>query len=194
MAQTGLSLATARGNRPWEEMLNVLIASANLGLGHWEEAVRSAPELGTRTDLIGLGYMPILARIHAARDDRTVASEDLRCRLDDLTRATPNGASDRPSPKPSPSMPPGDTAEALEVGLPIAMSGSDTSNEDRREAYMEAGRAALAVNDESTAERLIEHVAELPPTLRSPCFAPARRCSPACWPAAVGRPRRPMSG
>ena len=48
------------------------------------------------------------------------------------------------------------------------MSGSEVANEDRREAYVEAGLAALALDDQATVERLIEYVAELPPAMRSP--------------------------
>jgi hypothetical protein len=62
----------------------------------------------------------------------------------------------------------GRPAEALETALPVALSGGETANEDRREAYIEAGHAALALDDESTVERLISFVAELPPSMRSP--------------------------
>jgi class 3 adenylate cyclase len=62
----------------------------------------------------------------------------------------------------------GRPAEALETALPIALSGVATANEDRREAYIEAGHSALALDDESTVERLISFVAELPPSMRSP--------------------------
>ncbi len=34
--------------------------------------------------------------------------------------------------------------------LPVALSGSEVANEDRREGYVEAGLAALALDDQAT--------------------------------------------
>ena len=69
-------------------------------------------------------------------------------------------------------------AEALQAALPVAISGVETVNEDRREAYIEAGQAALTLGDETTVERLISSVAELPPSMRSPLLrASAARLS-----------------
>ncbi len=62
----------------------------------------------------------------------------------------------------------GRDSEALEAALPIAIGPPEIINELRREAFAEAGLAALAVGDEVTIKRLIEFVAELPPALRSP--------------------------
>jgi hypothetical protein len=59
-------------------------------------------------------------------------------------------------------------AEALEVAMPIATGGLDIINEDRRDAYVEAGHAALALGDEETLETLVAFVATLPPARRSP--------------------------
>ena len=58
--------------------------------------------------------------------------------------------------------------EALDAALPIATAGSEIANEDRREAYVEAGMAAFALDDEDTVERLISAVQELAPAMRSP--------------------------
>ena len=81
----------------------------------------------------------------------------------------------------TPSTPPGPTvaqaialralgrdSEALQAALPIATGPPEIVNEDRREAYVEAGLAALTLGDVATVKRLIEFVADLPPGLRSP--------------------------
>ena len=53
---------------------------------------------------------------------------------------------------------------------------AEIANEDRREAYVEAGMAALALDDEETVERLISTVQELAPAMRArPCCARAQR-------------------
>jgi hypothetical protein len=43
-----------------------------------------------------------------------------------------------------------------------------TSRLDRRDAYLEAGLAALALDDEATVQRLTSYVHELPPAMRIP--------------------------
>jgi hypothetical protein len=58
--------------------------------------------------------------------------------------------------------------EALEAALPIAVGPPSIVNELRREAYVEAGLAALALGDDPVVRRLIEFVADLPPAMRSP--------------------------
>jgi hypothetical protein len=61
--------------------------------------------------------------------------------------------------------------EALAAALPVVFGGPEVANEDRREAYLEAGLAALALDDEETVKRLICYVEELPGALRSPLLA-----------------------
>jgi hypothetical protein len=67
----------------------------------------------------------------------------------------------------------GQPAQALEAALPVAMSGPEVANEDRREAYVEAGLAALELGEDHTVEQLIKFVNDLPPTLRSPLLRAA---------------------
>ncbi len=62
----------------------------------------------------------------------------------------------------------GRDAEALQAALPIATGPPQIINEDRREAYVEAGLAAVALGDEATVKRLIEFVADMPPVMRTP--------------------------
>ena len=62
----------------------------------------------------------------------------------------------------------GRNAEALKDAIELATSGSEVANEDRREAYVEAGLAALALDEQATVERLIAFVEGLPPAMRSP--------------------------
>jgi hypothetical protein len=62
----------------------------------------------------------------------------------------------------------GDERAALAAALPVAAGGTEIVNEDRREAYVEAGLAALALGDESVVQRLVETVGGMPPARRSP--------------------------
>ena len=52
--------------------------------------------------------------------------------------------------------------------MPVALDAREVANEDRREAYVEAGLAALELGDEAVVERLVAFVAELPPVFRTP--------------------------
>jgi tetratricopeptide (TPR) repeat protein len=58
--------------------------------------------------------------------------------------------------------------EALESGMSVATGPGEIANEDRREAFLEAGLAALELGEEQAVERLIKFVAELPPATRTP--------------------------
>lgn len=62
----------------------------------------------------------------------------------------------------------GRDTEALRAALPVATGPPEITNEDRREAYLEAGLAAVALDDEAAVKRLIAFVADLPPVMRSP--------------------------
>ena len=168
IASPGLALAKARGHRDSEQYLALMVATANVGLGQWDMALELAGTLDATGALTRLGYLPSLARIQAARADTEMLQSTLELAVAEegssnteygpsatVARAIALNALGRPS-------------EALRAALVVAMSGSEVANEDRREAYVEAGLAALALDDQATVERLIEYVAELPPAMRSP--------------------------
>ena len=192
-AQTGVALAKARGDRFFEELLNIMVLTASVGLGDWDAAAELEAASLVSSELLALGSLPSLARLQAGRgefDRLAVTLRDAEAiettnveygSAAVVARAIALNAFERP-------------AEALEAGLPVAVSGVETVNEDRREAYIEAGQAAIALGDETTVERLISSVAELPPSMRSPCSAPARRDSPVYWPNAAVTCAQPRSG
>jgi hypothetical protein len=166
-AETGVALAKARGDRFFEELLNVMVMTAAVGQGDWDVAAAVPAHSTGGGELNALASLPARARLQAGRGELGILAETLReaeaVETDNrefgrgpvVARAIALNAFGRP-------------AEALEVALPIARSGADTANEDRREAYIEAAHAALALDDEATVERLISFVAELPPSVRSP--------------------------
>ena len=166
LAEPGLALAQARGDRSWEQVLRLMIAAASLGLGRWDDTLEA--ERANTSELLQLAYLPQIARIHAARGDKASlhhayelavnAGTSTNAEFDygsTVARAIVLNAT-------------GKHREALDAALPIATAGSEIANEDRREAYVEAGMAALALDDEETVERLISTVQELAPAMRSP--------------------------
>ena len=62
----------------------------------------------------------------------------------------------------------GHDTDALGAALPVATGPPAIPNELRREAYVEAGLAALALGDETAVTQLIQFVADMPPARRSP--------------------------
>jgi class 3 adenylate cyclase/tetratricopeptide (TPR) repeat protein len=168
LAEPGLALAKSRGNRAWEQVLSLMIAASNLGLGRWDETLEVADRLNDPRHLLQLACLPQLARIHAARGDR-----DALRRIYALAEATGDSTNSEyaygpPVARAIAQNVEGEHHEALEAVLAIALSSTEMANEDRREAYVEAGLAALALDDQATVERLIEFVGELPPAMRSP--------------------------
>jgi hypothetical protein len=169
IAEPGLTLAQARGHRGHEQMLIVMIASVNVGLGRWE----SLPEveeggLLARSGLLLLAYLPHLARVRAARGDveglrRVLALAEKQKGSTNVEYATAPMVARAIAKRAL-----GDPAEALELALPIAVGPPEIANEDRREAIAEAGLAAFELDDEATVERLIEFVEQRPPALRAP--------------------------
>ncbi len=169
MAERGLALAKERGNRRWEQLLSMNIATAKVAMGEWD----GLPELtdgglSAISVLTRLAYLPALARVHAARGD-TDELEQL------LTLAGQHAGSSNLEYAASPTVASaialralGRDADALQAALPIATGPAEIVNEDRREAYVEAGLAAVALGDEATVERLIEFVSEMPPVMRTP--------------------------
>jgi tetratricopeptide (TPR) repeat protein len=168
LASPGLELAKARGHRDWEQLLALIVATANVGLGRWDVAAERLGAFETASGLVRLGYLPSLARVQAGRGE----NEKLQSTLEIAVAA--EGSSNTewgPSATVARAIALnafGHWAQALQAALPLALSGSEVANEDRREAYVEAGLSALALDDQATVERLIEHVDDLPPTMRSP--------------------------
>ncbi len=169
VAEPGLALATARGNRHWEQALSVLIATANVAMGRWD-GLPGPGDSGTLpwSGLQRFGYLPVLARVQAARGD----SEGLE-RILTLSGELEGSSNLELAAGPTVARAIalralGRDADALQAALPIATGPPEINNEARREAYVEAGLAALAVGDEATVKRLIKFVADLPPVMRSP--------------------------
>ncbi len=208
IASPGLALAKARGHRDCEQMLALMIATANVGLGQWDMALELAGTLDATGALTRLGYLPSLARIQAARADTEMLRSTLELAVAEegssnteygpsatVARAIALNALGRPS-------------EALRAALVVAMSGSEVANEDRREAYVEAGLAALALDDQATVETAdrVRRRASAGDAFaaaargRGPVRRPARRSGAANWPrrtsgwrrrrASCGRSRR----
>ncbi len=169
IAQGGLELARSRGDRRSEHLISLMITTAEVAQGNWD-ALPELDETGLpmTAELLRLGYLAPLARVQAGRGDEEALRRTLAI-------ATERGGSTNLEFASGPSVARaialravGQPAEALEAALPIATSGPEVANEDRREAYLEAGLAALELGDEQTVERLIQFVTDLPPALRSP--------------------------
>jgi class 3 adenylate cyclase/tetratricopeptide (TPR) repeat protein len=166
LAEEGMELAKARGDRSWEQVLNLMIASASLGLGRWDEALERTE--AETSDLLQLAYIPLRARIYEARGDEDGLRREYELAVRVGSSTNVEFAYGPPVARAIALNAAAEHRAALEVALPIATSGAEVANEDRREAYAEAGLAALAVDDQPTIEQLIEYVAELPPAMRSP--------------------------
>jgi class 3 adenylate cyclase/tetratricopeptide (TPR) repeat protein len=169
VAERGLELARSRGDRHYGQLISLMITTAEVARGRWD-ALPELDETGLPAlpELLRRGFLPPLARVQAGRGDH----EALRRTL---TLATERGKSTNVEYAAGPSVARaialralGDPAEALKAAVPIATGGREVANEDRREAFLEAGLAALELGDEPTVQRLIDFVAELPPALRSP--------------------------
>jgi tetratricopeptide (TPR) repeat protein len=172
VAERGVELAKARGDRLWEPILALMITTARVGLGQWDALPRVAPdgfpvELAS-DELVRMGYLSVLARVQAGMGDKEAVERTLEL-ADSLTgtknvewAATPLVA------KAIALRFLGRLEEALQSALPVATGPGEIANEDRREAYLEAGLAALELGNEKLVEELIDFVAELPPALRTP--------------------------
>jgi hypothetical protein len=164
VAERGHELALARGDRVWENTLALMIATANVGLGLWDDV---ALDRITVPGLQGGSVLILQARMQAARGQRAgleqVLSESEE--FDDVSNQEFAAAATVARAIALRAL--GDDRAALEAALPVAIDAT-VVNEDRREAYIEAGLAALALGDETTVERLIAFVDELTPARRSP--------------------------
>ena len=167
IATPGLALARARGQRGWEQILSLMVTTANVGLGNWDE-LDLEREIEVTSDLMRIGYLPPSARVYAARGD----SDGLKRTLE-LAIAGEGSTNTEFGPSATAARAivlnaVGRHREALEAALATATSGPEVANEDRREAFAEAGIAALVLDDQAAVERLIGFVDGLPPALRTP--------------------------
>jgi predicted ATPase/class 3 adenylate cyclase len=167
LAAPGLELATSRGDRGWEELLSLMLASAEVSLGDWDAAIDRLGDVTARSELVRMARLPLLARVQAARGDDASLQSTLELAMSAQSSNTEFAA--------TPALARaialnafGRHAEALAEAMPVAMSGPEVANEDRREAYVEAGTAALAIDDERRVQQLISFVQALPPAMRSP--------------------------
>jgi tetratricopeptide (TPR) repeat protein len=176
VAERGLELAQARGDRRWATVLTLMLTSARVGRGEWH----ALPELGEDgvpntggDELARLGYLVPAVRIQAGTGQvdavkRTLAlatelsgSQNVEWgQVAQVARAIALRFL-------------GQDELALEAAMPVATGSAEIANEDRREAYFEAGLAALELGDEAVVRQLIQFVDELPPALRTPLLRSA---------------------
>jgi hypothetical protein len=170
IAERGLELARSRGDRRWEQTLALMIASARVAKGEWDALPPLAGDglPDTRDALLRLAYLPLLARVQAGRGELTLLERTLELATELGGSSNIEYAATAPVARAIALRALGQSAAALEAAYTVATAGPDVANEDRREAYVEAGLAALAQDDEATVERLIQFVAQLPPAWRSP--------------------------
>lgn len=141
-----------------------MIGTAKGGLGLWDDLALdgiTVPDLQRGSILI------VQARVHGARGQRAALEQVLSDaeELDDVSNQEFAAAATVARAIALRAL--GDDRAALDAALPVAVDAT-VVNEDRCEAYVEAGLAALALGDEATVERLIAFVDELTPALRSP--------------------------
>jgi class 3 adenylate cyclase/tetratricopeptide (TPR) repeat protein len=174
VAEPGLELAKALGHRGPEQQLIVMIASANVGLGRWDSlpAVEEGGLLA-RSGLPLVGYLSQFARVQAARGDAAGMRRALALASEQEGGSNIEYANAPVVARAIAMRALGEPAVALEAALPVALGPPEIANEDRREAIVEAGLAALELDDEATVERLIEFVTRRPPSLRPPLLRAA---------------------
>ena len=161
-------LAKSRGDRGWEELLSLMLAATDLGLGEWDHALEQLTNSDAGSELVRMGRLPLLgAHPGGARRGRGPAGDEELA--DELGAGTNSEFAFAPGLARAIALNAfGRHEEALQEAMEIAVAGPGVANEDRREAYMEAGAAALAIDNQAALERLIQFVAELPPAMRSP--------------------------
>ncbi|MDX6641212.1 MAG: hypothetical protein QOF12_2223, partial [Solirubrobacteraceae bacterium] len=168
-AERGLALAQARGDRRWQELLSVMVTALRVSLGRWDGlAILEPGALSGVRRFLRMGYLPQVARVQAARGDLAGLEETLSLAVEAGSSSNVEWGAVPLVARAIALQGLGRHGEALEVALPLATGGLDVINEDRREAYVEAGLAALALGDEETLETLVAFVATLPPARRSP--------------------------
>ena len=172
VAERGLALTKSRGDRLWEPILALIIMTARVGLGQWDAVPKPTQEgypaeLGP-DELVRLGYPALMARIQAGRGDTEALKRTLEvagavagsqnvewAATPEVAKAIALRFLGRPE-------------EALQTAMPVATGPGEIANEDRREAYLEAGLAALELDNDEVVERLVKFVADLPPAVRTP--------------------------
>jgi class 3 adenylate cyclase/predicted ATPase len=168
--ERGLALAQARGERRWEELLTLNATTARVARGEWD----LLPPLGEDglpdvAPLFRRVYLPLLARVQVARDDRPAMHRTLRLAETEHDTSNVEYAAGPAIARAIVLNGLGRHDEALDVAMPIATGSiEEIPYEDRREAYLEAGLAALALDDGKAVGRLIAFVGELAPALRPP--------------------------
>src|SRR5262249_35675128 len=120
------------------------------------------------TEVVILGLLPPLARVQAGRGDTAALRRTLAFAAEREGSTNVDYAAGPAVARAIALRGLGQDREAFLAALPVATSGPEVANEDRREAYLEAGLAALALGEDESVERLIGFVAELPPARRSP--------------------------
>jgi hypothetical protein len=148
-------------------MLNVMVATINVCLGNWDDALRAVTG-EFQIELARMAYLPQMARIQAGRGDHEALRRTLELAVGFGESKNFEYAYGPPVAQSIALNALGDHRGALETSLSIAISGSEVANEDRRDAYVEAGLAALALGDQTTVQRLIDFVDGMPPAMRSP--------------------------
>jgi class 3 adenylate cyclase/tetratricopeptide (TPR) repeat protein len=169
--ERGLALARARGDRRWEEVLAVNAAAVAVARGDWDRLPPASQHgLPDASSLLPrLAYLPLFARVQTARGDIDAMQSTLRLAESEHDTTILEYAAGPHVARAILLNGLGRHREALETAWPIATgSTEEIINEDRREAYLEAGLAALALDDEETVERLIAFVDQLAPALRTP--------------------------
>jgi class 3 adenylate cyclase/tetratricopeptide (TPR) repeat protein len=169
IAEPGLALATERGDRASQQMLTVMIATAQVAMGQWDDLpqLTEAGELPfTGTDQ--LAYIPVLARFHAARGDNDTLQDILNLAGKGEGRGNIEIIAAPTVARAIALRALGHNTEALQAALAIATGPPEIANESRREALVEAGLAALALGDEEALKQLIEFVAGMPFARRTP--------------------------
>ncbi|HZO78239.1 MAG TPA: adenylate/guanylate cyclase domain-containing protein [Solirubrobacteraceae bacterium] len=172
VAERGLALAKSRGDRLWEPILSLIIMTARVGLGEWDVVPKPTEDgypAGIASDeLVRLGYPYLLARVQAGRGDTASLQRTLELATavsgtqNVEWAATPNVA------KTVALRALGRYEEALETAMSVATGPGEIANEDRREACLEGGLAALELGNEEAVERLVKFVADMPSALRTP--------------------------
>jgi class 3 adenylate cyclase/tetratricopeptide (TPR) repeat protein len=169
IAEQGIGLARARGDRHWESMLVLLATTAHVAIGNWDDLpAPGADGLPAVAGLLRIAYLSVFARVHAGRGELSALERILELAPAAAATANTEFAAGPSVARAIALNALGRHAEALDAGLPIVLGASDIVNEDRREAYFEAATAALELDDEATIEQLIRFVRELPPAARSP--------------------------
>ncbi|HEX4011565.1 MAG TPA: adenylate/guanylate cyclase domain-containing protein [Solirubrobacteraceae bacterium] len=168
--ERGLALAQSRGDRRWEQALTLNATTARIARGDWEQLPPVADDgLPAVAPLFRRAYLPALARIQAARGDIAAIERTLRLAETEEDSINLEYAAGPNVARAIVLNGLGRHAEALEAAMPIATgSPAEIVNEDRREAYLEAGHAALALDDPDALETLISFANDLPPAQRSP--------------------------